>query len=64
MRLNKLKSLKVEKSKDDVVCDVVNDGVCKGVGDGVWEGVCEGVYDDVCDGVYGSEGLIRWNNWF
>ena len=35
---NKLKSLKVAKSKDDdVVCDVMYDGVCVGV------------FDDGCD---------------
>ena len=34
--MNKLKSLKVAKSKaDDVVCDVVYDVVCEGVCDNV-----------------------------
>ena len=33
---NKLKSLKVAKSKDDDVCDVLCDDVCAVVCDGVW----------------------------
>ena len=45
---NKLKSLKVAKSKDDdVVCDVMYDSVCDVVcGDVVCDVVCDVVYFD------------------
>ena len=48
-QFNKLKSLKVAKSKADaVVCDVVYDGVCDGVGDDVFEGVRDSLCLMIC----------------
>ena len=48
ININKLKSLKVAKSKDDdVVCDVMYNSVCDVVcGDVVFDVVCDVVYGD------------------
>ena len=67
-KYNKLKSLKVAKSKDDdgSSARVVVDGLCDCVCDSVGDDAGDGVRDDVCDGVcFGDgSGKVKDRQWW